>query len=465
MPSKGRRDVPGPRGVAAQWRMFRDRYGHGDIFLEISRRHGDVAWLPYPGLTTVLLSHPDDVHAVLASKAHYFRIFGQDMLRRVTPWGLVATEGQVHDENRTRMMLAMRKILARRVPQEAARSCRLHVADMRDGDVVDVARLARGVTLGVACSILAPPDDESPRARLDDAEVATLISSNSPWMLRFPSALQWASFLLDLPRTIRKLAILRRARRQVRDSIERARGRPAGDAPADMLSLLIDGSETGGPMPGEFLADNLLNMLLAGYETSGNSLAWALWATAGDRSLQDTIAAEGMTLPDDPARHETWMNDAHWTDATLRETLRLYPSVWLLCRASVSDYRVGDYLLPGGTVFVTSPWVTQRDPRWFSDPLRFDPARWEDERTRSIVTAAGGGQTAAKRPPFAYFPFGGGNRFCIGKATFEFEGSMLLAAFYRDWIAEPVPGCEPRPKFCPTMRPDGPMWVRVRRRG
>lgn len=245
------------------------------------------------------------------------------------------------------MMLAMRKILARRVPQEAARSCRLHLADMRDGDVVDVARLARGVTLGVACSILTPPEDESPRARLHDAEVARLISSNSPWMLRFPSALQWASFLLDLPRTTRKLMILRRARRQVRDCIERARGRPAGDAPADMLSLLIDGSETGGPMPDEFLADNLLNMLLAGYETSGNSLAWALWATAGDRSLQDTIAAEGMTLPDDPSRHETWMNDAHWTDATLRETLRLYPSVWLLCRASISDYRVGDYLRPG----------------------------------------------------------------------------------------------------------------------
>jgi cytochrome P450 len=69
-----------------------------------------------------------------------------------------------------------------------------------------------------------------------------------------------------------------------------------------------------------------------------------------------------------------------------------------------------------------------------------------------------------KRPSFAYFPFGGGNRFCIGKGTFEFEGSMLLAAFFRDWIVEPLPDCRPRPVFFATMRPAGAMLVRVRRR-
>lgn len=136
-------------------------------------------------------------------------------------------------------------------------------------------------------------------------------------------------------------------RAQVRSSIERARTTRAAGPHADMLSLLLDGSETGGPIAREFLADNMLNMLLAGYETSGNALGWALWETARDRSLQERVAAEGLALPDDPDAHESWMNGAHWTDATLRETLRLYPSVWTLCRQSVSDYRVGDHLFPG----------------------------------------------------------------------------------------------------------------------
>lgn len=180
--------------------------------------------------------------------------------------------------------------------------------------------------------------------------------------------------------------------------------------------------------------------------------------------MQVKIAAEGGAVPADPGGHEVWMNGAHWTDATLREMLRLDPSVWTLCRQAVSEYRVGDYLFPAGTVFVTSQWVTQRDPRWFAAPLRFDPGRWEEERRQAVASAATGGEGAEKRPAFASFPFGGGNRFCSGKATFEFEGSMLLASFFRDWIAASLPDCEPQPKFFATMRADRPMWVRVRRR-
>lgn len=227
-----------------------------------------------------------------------------------------------------------------------------------------------------------------------------------------------------------------------------------------MLTLLVDGSEAGGAMAEEFLADNILNLLLAAYETSGNALAWALWQTSKDPELQNRIAGEATELPDEPDSHEAWMNDANLVDATLRETLRLFPSVWTLCRRAHADYRIDDWLFPAGTVFMVSQWVTQRDSRWFTDPLRFAPERWEQERLAVVA----GPTVAAKRPSFSYFPFGGGNRFCIGKGTFEFEGSMLLAAFFRDWVAEPIADCHPRPAFFATMRPHGAMLVKVRRR-
>ena len=419
-----------------------------------------AGWSRVPGRDVVLLAHPEEIHAVLASKAHYFRIFGQDMLRRITPWGLVATEGQVHDDNRARMMLAMRKVLARRVPEAAAHTCQERLATLRDGDTLDVGSLAREVTLGVAASILSPPSDEARATHPDEGEFAARLSRSSAWLLGLPIPAQWGAFALDARGTLRALRLHRRFRRQIVEAIRRVVARPNVEAPGDMLSLLIQGSETGGTMPEEFLADNILNLLLAAYETSGNALAWALWEASGDPTLQARIAAEGRTMPDDPNSHESWMNEAHWTDATLRETLRLYPSVWTLCRQALADYRVGDVIFPRGTVFMTSQWVTQRDPRWFVDALRFAPERWEDER----VSVAAGEPGVTKRPQFAYFPFGAGNRFCIGKATFEFEGSMLLGAFFRDWSAGPVAGCRPRPKFFATMRPDSPLTVRVRRR-
>jgi cytochrome P450 len=454
------RGVPGPRSVAAHWDLYRRRYRYGEVLHELWTRYGDVVRVPFPGRDIVLLAHPDEIHAVLASKAHYFRIFGQDMLRRITPWGLVATEGQVHDENRARMMLAMRKILARCVPEMAARACRHRLAMLQDGDTIDVGSLARDVTLGVAMAILYPATDDTPPTRPDEGEFAARLSRSSAWLLGLPLPLQWGAFAIDTRGTLRALGFQRKFRRQVGEAIQRARSRTVAEAPGDMLSLLVHGSETGGPMPEEFLADNILNLLLAAYETSGNALAWAIWEASGRPAIQARIAEEGGTMPDDPGAHESWMNDAHWIDATLRETLRLYPSVWTLCRQALADYRVGEWLFPRGTVFMASQWVTQRDPRWFANPFRFAPERWEEER----AALAAGGSSNPKRPQFASFPFGAGNRFCIGKATFEFEGSMLLAAFFRDWIAEPVAECRPRPRFYATMRPDSPMMVRLRRR-
>jgi len=458
------RDVPGPRGFAAHWDLFHRRYHYGEVLREIGVRYGDVARLPIAGVKTVLISHPDDIHAALASKAHYFRIFGQDVLRRLTPWGLLATEGQIHDDNRGKLMLAMRKVLTRRVPEITARACRRQLAAVRDGDVVDLHHMARSVALDVAASLLYPPADDDESSRLAHGDFWRLVSRKSAWLIGSPTAIQWGVLMASVPRTVRIVRLRRKMRRQVGAAIARARLRPRGGPDGDLLSLLVDGSEIGGPLREEYLADNILTMLLAGYETSQNAMAWALWEAAGDPSLQERLAAEAASLPDDPCAHESWMNDAHWTDATLREALRLYPSVWTLSRRAISDYRIGDYVFGAGTVFLTSQWVTHRDPRWFADPLLFDPGRWERERAAQVTEATAGRVGAAARPLFSYFPFGGGHRFCIGKATFEFEATMLLASFFREWTATPLPDCDPRPEFFITMRPSGPMRVRVRHR-
>lgn len=111
------KDVPGSNRWRDHISLYRRRFGFGEVLRRLSREHGDLVRIPVPGPPKVLLSHPDDIQEVLATRPQYFRIFAQDLIRQMLPWALIATEGQIHDENRSPMLLAMRKIVSRRLPE------------------------------------------------------------------------------------------------------------------------------------------------------------------------------------------------------------------------------------------------------------------------------------------------------------------------------------------------------------
>ena len=115
-----------------------------------------------------------------------------------------------------------------------------------------------------------------------------------------------------------------------------------------------------------------------------------------------------------------------YTEAVFAEALRLYPPAWGIGRRALEDYPVGDFLIPARSVVLMSPYVVHRDPRWFPDPLVFRPERWLAEDS--------------SRPKFAYFPFGGGARVCIGERFAWMEGTMLLAAIGQRWRLRLEPG-------------------------
>ncbi len=129
-----------------------------------------------------------------------------------------------------------------------------------------------------------------------------------------------------------------------------------------------------------------------------------------------------------------------YTDRVIRETLRLYPPAWRVFRRTEEPFKVGDYLLPPGSNIVLSQWVTQRDPRWFTEPERFNPDRWNEE-------------TAAKLPRFAYFPFGGGPRVCIGAGFAMMEATLLLATIAQRYRIRLAPHQRVEPLASITLRP------------
>jgi cytochrome P450 len=140
-----------------------------------------------------------------------------------------------------------------------------------------------------------------------------------------------------------------------------------------------------------------------------------------------------------------------YTHNVFSESMRLYPPAWIIGRQVESEYEVGGYTLPVGSGVLMSQWVTHHDPRYYPDPYRFDPDRWRPEGK-------------AKRPKFAYFPFGAGPRQCIGENFAWMEGELVLAALSRNWRMRLLPGqkIDIRPRI--TLRPKYPIRMKLERR-
>ena len=469
MTSPTLKDVPGSTGWRDSLDFYRRRFQFGEVLRELSGRHGDLVRLPIPGPPKVLLAHPDDIQEVLATRAQYYQIFAQDLIRQMLPWGIIATEGQIHDENRSPMLLAMRKILSRRLPELSLQKCREATAAWRDGEVVDLYRVAREITLAISASMLTPPDAHDLLAsRIDTDSLLKLTEMSNAYFISIPKSIRRILLLPQIPHLVDLFRKSRHLRAQFRGVISEIRSREWPGPAADAVSLLTEGTEVGGRLPEEYLFDNLLTLLVAGFETTSNVLSWAMWETARRDDLQDHIAAEAAHLSDVADENAEWINQAPWTDAVVMEALRMYPSAWFLARQSIFECRLHGHLFDKGTVFYMSSWVTQRDSRWFPEPDRFLPERWMQGKSSAETAAAtngpGGEAGPSHRPPFSYFPFGGGKRFCIGKAIFDYEASLLMASVFRDWRLEPVEGCEPKPRFLITMRPDRSVLVRLRHR-
>jgi cytochrome P450 len=140
-----------------------------------------------------------------------------------------------------------------------------------------------------------------------------------------------------------------------------------------------------------------------------------------------------------------------YTRMILSESMRLYPPAWIIGRLAIHDVTVGGYRLPAGSTLILSPWVMHHDARHYPDPFRFDPERWTPE-------------AQAARPKFAYFPFGGGPRRCIGEPFAWMEGILLLATIGRQWWMRLAPGQRVELMPAITLRPKYGMSMRLERR-
>jgi cytochrome P450 len=183
-----------------------------------------------------------------------------------------------------------------------------------------------------------------------------------------------------------------------------------------------------------------MTFLLAGHETTALSLSWTWYLLSQNRSVEATLEQELRKVLGGRMPNFSDLPQLCYAEAVIKESMRLYPPAWSLARTAAKDCEIASYRIPAGANVVMSQWIMHRDPRFYEDPERFNPERWFSEATQRL-------------PRFAYFPFGGGARLCIGASFAMMEAVLLLAAIAQKFRFELVPGHPIIPVPSITLRP------------
>jgi cytochrome P450 len=375
---------------------------------------------------------------------------GLEQARRLLGAGLLTSEGELHRRQRRLLQPAFHPTRVRTYAEQmrAAAAEVTAAGRWRDGEVRDVAAEMGDLTLRIVGRTLFATDLA--------AEVGGVTSALTTFLARAQRVMTPGGPLLNrlpLPSTRRLAAAGADLDRVVNRLI--AEHRASGDR-GDMLSMLLAArDEDGTAMPDRQVRDEVLTLMLAGYETTANALAWA-WLLldrhpeAARRLHAEVDALSGAASYDD-------LDRLPWTHAVVAETMRLYPPSWAIGRRMLADVTLDGWLVPARSICVASQWVTQRDPRWWLEPAAFRPDRWLDHTGRYDEAAPG-------QPRGAYFPFGMGRRVCIGESFAWTEAVLVLATLARDWVPALVPRhpVDVRPAI--TLRPAFGLQMRLRRR-
>jgi cytochrome P450 len=249
-----------------------------------------------------------------------------------------------------------------------------------------------------------------------------------------------------------------------RDTLDRiiyrmiAERRASGEDKGDLLSMLLmsqDDEATAGDdttMSDKQVRDEALTLFLAGHETTANALSFALWLLARQPGLQEELAAECVRVLQGRPPGAADYSQLALAERIFAEALRLYPPVWVTARTAAESYEYRGMRVERGTILLAPQFAVHRDPRFWAAPLVFDPSRFSAE-------------ARAARPKMAFFPFGAGNRQCIGEGLAWMEGTLVLAAIVQEWRLYDAGAAAELPLDpSVTLRPKGPVKLRVERR-
>lgn len=436
--------APGPHGFGLPDSMLDFRRDPLRSVLEMTHRYGDVVRLHFLFWDSYLVNHPDGIkHVLQENQRNYTKdIYWLRFLRELLGQGLLTSDGESWLHQRRLMQPAFhRKRLAafgtlmtgdtfamlERWQRFAERDQPLDVAD-------EMTRL----TLRIVGQALFNTDLSN------EADiVGQVFMTVRTQLLKYISA-PYLPLGVPTPRNRRMQAAFRMLDMVVRDIIHQHRNLPTdtnSDA-GDLLSMLLlaRDEETGQSMNDQQVRDEVMTLLLAGHETTSTALAWNWYFLSQHPEIERRLHAELDTVLAGQVPTVELLPDLPYTHMVLEEVLRLYPSTFGLGRKAVAADEIGGYCIPANSMILLCPYTTHRHPAFWEHPEVFDPERFTAERE-------------ASRPHYAYFPFGGGPRMCIGNNFALMEMQLILATVAQRYQLRLVPGHPVEPELSLTLRP------------
>jgi cytochrome P450 len=408
---------------------------------------GDSVLLKFGPVRAIFLYNPEDIQQVLtANHSNYIKATrGYKVLRQLLGFGLLTSDGEFWKRQRRIAQPAFhRKSIAgfhHVFVGESERMAREWAARTDPETPVDVADEMNHLTLRIAAKTLFGAD-------VDEDTVGEALRVILGRFHDLASSALPAGHLLPTLENYRFFRAKRSLKGIVRRIIAKRRKRPAGET--DLLALFMGAhdEETGESMTDAQLQDEVLTMLLAGHETTANVLSWTLLLLSRHpevaRKVRDEIEREvaGPTPTLEELPRLTYLSQV------LKETMRLYPPAWMIGRYAVEEDKIGGKRIPKGAYVYMSQYANHRDARYWPNPEAFDPERFAEGMD-------------AERPRYAYYPFSGGQRKCIGDHFAQMEALAIVACLFRghDFHLDPAHAVEMEPSV--TLRPKGGLLMRV----
>lgn len=436
---------PGPTGKFPGGSLNHFRDHRLDFVMDVARNYGPAVHFRFLNRHVYFFNEPEQVHEVLVKHADAF--YKTPLLKRSAARtigdGLLTSEADFHHRQRRMMQPAFHHQRIAGYTQIMTERAEAALDQWTDGATVDIHAAMEQLTLDIVSRTLFGADV------MEDASViGEAVEQSLRWVMKRnlnPMQLpDWiptpdnreGQRLADVLNTI----VLR---------IIEARRKEGNHDHGDLLSMLLlaRDEDDGGGMDDDQVREEAMTLFIAGHETTANALTWTLMLLAQHpdvlaklQSEVDTLGGRTPTMADLPT--------LPYTDQVMKEGMRLYPPAWIISRIAVKSVTVGGWPLKKDNIVLVSPYTMHRHPTYFPDPERFQPERFA-------------GDFESRIPRYAYFPFGGGPRVCIGNNFALMEARLLLACIVQRFSFDLLPGQNLTPEPLITLRPHAGLKMRV----
>ncbi|HEV2425569.1 MAG TPA: cytochrome P450 [Terriglobia bacterium] len=437
---------PGPKGHFLLGVLPEIREEDVKYATRMAREYGDIVFMRVVNIPTYLISHPRYIEEVLVTnyrnfiKAVYLResraLFGE---------GLLTSDGDSWVRERRIGQRAFRHEHIETYAETVVRFTERKLDQWQDGETRDVHKEMMRLTLEIIARVLFGRElaDE-----LESAEAAISVYLDQ-FADRFGMYVvpEW----VPTPGNLRYRRAMRRLDGIIYDAIHEGR-RSNGDERSLLSAFLHAQGHYGIEMTDLQLRDEMATLFFTGHETTGLALTWTLFLLGENPAAEARLIDELETVLGGRPVALADLRRLKYLDCVIKESLRLYPPAYGVVREALNDCQIGGYTIPKGSTVAMFQWVVHRDPRFFDDADSFRPERWEDGLFDRL-------------PKFAYFPFGGGPRNCIGKDFAQLEIALVLATIVRRFRFRTVKGHRTWPLPSLTLRPEYGMRMELLKSG